>query len=380
MNNETFDIEKIEMLLRDIPERDLPFGLHERIIDSLPTGNKPRGIPSKLRTCWNKMLLLAPMPMRAGAVLAMTVAAFWLGTEVGAEREIQNNAFVQQIPGNTPAIDDDENANRLSGMGLFEDENNYPPRYFFYKTSLQEERSTGMNRWSDTVFRHIENQPEDEQNSYGTANPETDSVLFLLNLAHNLADSGNYRGALHQYEKVLRLNPQEQTALYNRATSYHHLNDKAGELQAFISYLNQFRSGKWAHQAVGHLQRLGVFDYQASMIGGRKIVINQTVLLGPEQLARQHELERLATYLRQPSAGELHLVVFYKNDLDKSRIIAAELKQQIDSILGKNRELPIRTSWFDEPAPIQTAGGEKHELEKGLFLFTQPSAQQRSNI
>jgi len=64
----------------------------------------------------------------------------------------------------------------------------------------------------------------------------------------------------------------------------------------------------------------------------------------------------------------------------KSRIIAAELKQQIDSILGKNRELPIRTSWFDEPAPIQTAEGEKHELEKGSFSLTQPSAQQRSNI
>jgi len=379
MNDDSIDKEKIEMLLRRLPEREVPPALHERIMDSLPTGTRRQSIPWKLRSCWERLMLLAPMPMKAGAILAMTAAAFWLGKEVGSEKAIKNIAFFHENSVITAAFDYG-NANQMSYMSLFEDENNNLLRDFMYQTTVQEEKPTVMNRWSDTFFRNMENLPEDTHNSPGTAITGTDSVLFLLNLAHNLADSGNYHGALHQYEKVLRINPQEQTALYNRATSYYHLNDKIGERQAFISYLNHYRSGRWAYQAVAYLQRLGVFDYQVSMIGGRKVVVNQTVLLGSQQQARQDELERLTNYLRQPTAGELHLVVFYKNDLEKSRAIATQLKQRIDSILGKNRGLPIRISWFDEPAPIQTAEGGKRELEKGLFLFTQPSTQQRRTI
>lgn len=379
MNDDSIDKEKIEMLLRRLPEREVPPALHERIMDNLPSGNRRQSILWKLRSCWERLMLLAPMPMKAGAILAMTAAAFWLGTEVGSEKEPRNMALVQEHSEMMPAFSDGI-ANQTIDTSLFEDENNYLSRDFFSKTTVQEEQSTAMHRWSDTFFRNTGNQPEDTQNSHGTAITGTDTVLFLLNLAHNLADNGNYLGALHQYEKVLRINPRDQTALYNRATSYHHLNDNNSERQAFIDYLGQYRSGRWACQAVDHLQRLGVFDYQISIIGGRKVVVNQTVLLGSQQQARQDELERLTTNLRRPSAVELHLVVFYQNDLEKSRSIAAQLKQQIDAILGTNRALPIRTSWFDEPAPIQTAEGKKLELAQGLFLFTQPSTQQRSNI
>ncbi len=379
MNNDSFDREKIEMLLSRLPERDVPAGLHEQIIDNLPTGYKPQSIPSTLRNCWERLMLLYPMPIKAGVILAMTAAAFWLGTEVDSEKEIKNIALVQEQSGLTTAFDNGHSS-PLSDMSVYEDENNHLSRDFFYKTTAQVEQSTAMNRWSDTFFRHVEDQPRGTQNSQGSTISGADSILFLLNLAHNLTDSGNYHGALHQYEKVLRINPQEQAALYNRATSYHHLNDTNGERLAFISYLDHFRSGRWAYQAVNHLQRLGVFDYQISLIGGRKVVINQTVLLESQHPARRHELAHLATYLRRPTAEELHLVVFYQNDLEKSRIIAAELKQEIDSILGKTQALVIRTSWFDEPAPVQTAEGKKRELEQGLFLFTQPSTQQRSTI
>lgn len=379
MNNDPFDSEKIKNLLRRLPERDVPQGLHQRIIDNLPTGSKPQRIPLQLKMWWEELMLLAPLPMKAGAILAMTAAAFWLGTEVGSQKELQKLAYNHQNPVTTAAFEDGR-ANQSSYPSLFEDQTNHFSRDLLYSASIQEDKSTTMNRWWDAFFGNMEDQPRDTQNSRGTAISDTNSVLFLLNLAHNLADSGNYHGALHQYEKVLRINPQDQTALYNRATSYHHLNDKGGERQAFISYLDCYRSGRWAYQAVDHLQQLGVFDFQFSMIGGRKIVINQTVLLGSQQSARQHEIERLTSHLRQSPAGELHLVVFYQNNLEKSRIIAGELKQQIDSIFGKNRGLPIRTSWFDEPAPIQTAAGEKRELDKGLFLFTQPSTQQRRTI
>jgi tetratricopeptide (TPR) repeat protein len=379
MNDDSIDKEKIEMLLRRLPEREVPPGLHERIMDTLPSGNRRQSIPWKLRSCWERLMRLAPMPMKAGAILAMTAAAFWLGTEVGSEKEPRNMALALEHSGMTPAFNDGM-ANQMVGTSLFEDENNYLSRDFFSKTTVQEGQSTAMHRWSDTFFRNTGDQSENTQNSNGTAITGADSVLFLLNLAHNLADSGNYHGALHQYEKVLRINPRDQTALYNRATSYHNLNDNNSERQAFIDYLGQYRSGRWACQAVDHLQRLGVFDYQISIIGGRKLVVNQTVLLGSQQQGRQDELKRLTTYLRRSSAGELHLVVFYQNDLEKSRAIAAELKRQINSILGEDRALPIKTSWFDEPAPVQTGTGEKRELETGLFLFTQPSTQQRSTI
>ncbi|MBB5348953.1 tetratricopeptide repeat protein [Desulfoprunum benzoelyticum] len=379
MNKDSFDSEKIEMLLRRHPEHDVPPGLQQRIIASLPLGNRPEGIAFKLKSWWDRLMLPAPMPMKAGAVVAMIAAAFWLGTEVESRQKTGETALQVESTGMETAAGNSWTDNRI-GMDSLEDQAGAYAIDFSSDETLSRQKSNNLDDLSD-IFLSSEAVPiEDRQNFQAAGIPRIDSTLFLLNLAHNLADSGNYHGALHQYEKVLRLNPQDQTALYNRATSYHHLNDQEGERLAFLSYLDQFRSGRWAYQAVDHLQRLGVFDYQTCMIGGRKVVVNQAILLGSSPPARQRELERLVPSLRRPLSGELHLVVFYQNDLQKSRTIATELKQQIHSILGEDRALPIKTSWFDEAAPVQTGTGEKRELKTGLFLFTQPSTQQRSTI
>ena len=102
------------------------------VIDNLPTGNKPQSIPSKLRNYWERLMLLYPMPIKAGVILAMTAAAFWLGTEVDSEKEIKNFALVQEQSGLTTAFDDGL-SNPLSDMSVYEDENNHLSRDFFFR-------------------------------------------------------------------------------------------------------------------------------------------------------------------------------------------------------------------------------------------------------
>lgn len=56
-----------------------------------------------------------------------------------------------------------------------------------------------------------------------------DSIPLLLNLGHNFLESYELDAALAQYEKVLALNPEERSALYNRALIYEKRGDKGSE-------------------------------------------------------------------------------------------------------------------------------------------------------
>ncbi|KAB2892098.1 MAG: tetratricopeptide repeat protein [Desulfobulbaceae bacterium] len=379
MSDNPFEIEKIESMLRKIPEREAPSGLCGHVMNTILDCDYSSDLFGKLKY-WGERILWHHIPLiRGGAMTAMVAAAFWIGLEVGSQGGEEKTYFLSEegkplvfaSKFHTIPLDD--------GTGLFEDRKTYFSPDFFPRSITLETPAQGkagpatVNRATNSTEKALRN---NQQSNSGATN----SILFLLNLARNLSDSGNYPGALHQYEKILRINPQEQTALFNRAICLNRINDTKNEQQAFTGYLDHYRTDRWAIEAVAYLQEIGVFDYQVVIIGGRKIVVNQKVLLGSHAQARQQELERLMTYLSQYPSGELHLVVFCQDDLELGKTIATRLKRQIHALIGNNREIPVRISWFDEPALIRTAKGAQHELEKGLFLFTQPSAQQRSRI
>jgi tetratricopeptide (TPR) repeat protein len=379
MKRNSFELENLEELIRQNPEREVPAGLQERIMGEILTNRPPRSMAETARQWWQRIPTFGFQPLRVGAAIGIAVAFFWLGHVAGVRDQagmtLTRPADVELAPFANSA-----QANYLVGRGLLEAGNKHLALEFFQQAALQEPRSAEYGHWQGVTYWQL-GDPEKERQSYQQSIArQPDYIPALLNLGHNLLESGAYQESLLQYEKVLKINPYEQTALYNQALSYHQLKDRSGAQQAFIRYLDQYRADKWAYRAVDHLQRLGVFDYRICLIGNRKVVVNQQVLLGPAQPARQLELERLARWLEKAPAGELHLVVYYQHDREQGKAIAWELRQQLLAIMGDEMTMPIRVSWFDEPASIRTANGTEQKLAQGLLLFTQPSPKQGRNI
>lgn len=375
MPDNPIEIVQIESMLRKIPEREAPSGICRHVMNDILAGDKSEDFHGKLSPRGERRMRHHLSLIKTGAMTAMVAAAFWIGLEIGSQSGKEKIMF---LPAEAESFVFAGNfqASYFDGTGLFEDRQTHPaPDHFSRSTTLETlfegEGWPAPDIWSPD--RTERNRQSSRQSSSGTTN----SILFFLNLAHNLSDSGNYQGALYQYEKALRINPKEQTALFNRAICLNRMNDTIREQQALTGYLEHYRTGRWAIEAVGYLRALGVFDYQVAIIGGRKVVVNQEILLDSQTQASQQELERLTMHLLQYPAAELHLVVFCQDDLESGKTIAVRLKRQIHACIGNTREIPIRVSWFDEPALTRTAEGTQHELKKGLFLFTQPSAQQR---
>jgi tetratricopeptide (TPR) repeat protein len=378
MKNNRYDIEYIEALLHQSSDRDVPSGICDSVMDEILSQSNQPGLFTKLRI-WCERMTWPILPLKVATMTALTVAAFWLGTEMGSSDIESGFSPISTYNGHTLAAGT-ARANYLIGMGLLEDGQTHLALEYFHKATASGSSPSAHGRWTENDQWPTGDTDKIWHEPPTSASRQAESILFLLNLAHNLAESGNFQGALYQYEKVLRINPQNQTALYNRAISLHHLGKFSDERQALIGYLDQYRSDRRAYQAVEHLQRLGIFDFQIGVIGGRKIVFNQKILLGSLGELRRGELERLATYLQPLYSAELHLVVFHQHGLEQGKNLAAELKHEIQGILGNSWKIPIRISWFDEPAQIQIAGEVGHEQPQGLFLFTQPSVQQRSKI
>ncbi|MBT8763979.1 tetratricopeptide repeat protein [Desulfohalobiaceae bacterium Ax17] len=115
---------------------------------------------------------------------------------------------------------------------------------------------------------------ENERKSYRQAlKLNKDHVPARLYLAHNLLDSGQWEAALKEYDGVLKNDPYNPEALYNRGLALKKLNKPVEEINAWKKYLKYYPRGRWALQAVDHLNALGDFSYRNFTIGYRRVTL-----------------------------------------------------------------------------------------------------------
>lgn len=383
MDRKPFEIDKLEQLLRQAPEREPPAVLRERIMKDILAVPPRRTFTERAGRWWRCISIPDLHLLKLGATLGIAAAAFWLGTVFEGRNQAGVTASQPQIAHQTTKLapfTDSARANYLVGRGLLEAGEKHLALEFIHRAVLQEPRSAEYGHWQGVAYWQLGDREKERQSYLHSITRQPDYLPALLNLGHNLLESGAYRDSITQYEKVLQIDPSEQTALYNRALSYRQLGDQDGEQRALIQYLSNYRTDKWAYRAVDHLQRLGIFDYRIFLIGSRKVVIDQQILLNPAHPARQLELERLADWLEKSPAGELHLIVYCQDDKRRGKEIAGELKQQLHAIMGTHAVMPIRASWFDTPELIQPADGSTRKLKEGLLLFTQPRVTPGGNV
>ena len=98
-------------------------------------------------------------------------------------------------------------------------------------------------------------------------------VPARLYLAHTFLDSGEWQQALDNYDLLLRREPYNPEALYNRALALTELDRPKEETKAWKQYLGYYPEGKWALRAVDHLNELGDFSYRNFTIGYRRVTL-----------------------------------------------------------------------------------------------------------
>jgi len=170
---------------------------------------------------------------------------------------------------------------------------------------------------------------------------DTKHVPARLYLAHNFLDSGEWQEALENYDLLLRREPHNPEALYNRALALMELQRPKEEASAWKRYLQYYPKGKWALRAVDHLNQLGDFSYRNFTVGYRRVTLERIPFSpGSAKLLAQGKpsLQVLGTILS--INDEIFLeVVCYKNGA--SALAAARAKAVRDHLLQEFPRLKL---------------------------------------
>jgi len=170
---------------------------------------------------------------------------------------------------------------------------------------------------------------------------DTKHVPARLYLAHNFLDSGEWQEALENYDLLLRREPHNPEALYNRALALMELQRPKEEASAWKRYLQYYPKGKWALRAVDHLNQLGDFSYRNFTVGYRRVTLERIPFSpGSAKLLAQGKpsLQVLGTILS--INDEIFLeVVCYKNGA--SALAAARAKAVRDYLLQEFPRLKL---------------------------------------
>ncbi len=360
-------------LLKTIPEREPPQELHSRIMAALAA--KKRSPWRRLATIFTGPVTLRFQPLRLAA--AGLACALFFGLGILAGRSFQPAGGYGQ---GLPPLAAGDRANYFLGRGLLAAGEPEQAARYLARAALLSPGDTAYEFWQGVAYG-LSGQQEKERATYRQVlDTRPDFLPALINLGHNLLQSGDLDNALAMYNKVLRIAPDNREALYNRGLIYHLQGDRQAEAAAWKRFLATHRSGRWAYRALEHLNNLGDYSYRSGRIGLRRIIFHQAALLGSDETSRQQEVRLLAEQIATIPSGPLNLVLFQAGDAEGARKKVIHLQSLFRSILNRERPQEIRISWFGEAETVRTDSGRNVELESGLLLFSAPAITMNSSI
>ena len=223
------------------------------------------------------------------------------------------------------------------------------PEYYFW---------LGIGYWANMEF-------EKEKQSYLKAlKLDPDHLMANLYLGHTYMDKNKWKQALYQYDRVLIIDSGVPEALYNRALVFRHLKKKADEIKAWQSYLNHYRSGKWAIGAVQSLNRYGDFSYRLYLLGNRRIVVP---VINFEQNSNDIKKDSLSAIgiigekLLIDMELSIHLIAYVNGNSKNAKTRANLIKRLILEAFPTIEASRIMVSWFGV--------SEKIDLDKTAIIL-----------
>lgn len=370
MNNRQIDDTKLEELLRGTHEQEPPVWLKQRIMKRIDERR-----PGLVRRFFND--LREPLagwfsPAVFATATVCVIAAFWAGMLV----ERHTGTPETQPAFHTGAFADNARANYLIGRGLLAGDQKEASVDFFRKAVALEPNSAEYIHWQGVAYGTMGNIELERQSYVRTVQENPDYLPSLVNLGHSYLAEGNYHAALDYYRRVLQQDPHTPDALYNSALAYRKLGDASQERKAFLSYLDSYRTGKWALRAVEHLNQLGDFTYRSYRIGTQQIILRVPALIRTDSPLQQQEIAYLARVLRRTVDQEFHIVVYNQGDKNEAQAAALNLRHRLVDELGPDLHSPIRTSWFDAAETLSTGHEGQRQLSPSVLIFSNPTNKQ----
>ena len=186
---------------------------------------------------------------------------------------------------------------------------------------------------------------------------EATHVEALTYQGHVYLERSEYQKALDNYKKVLELDPDNPSALYNRALVLNRLKRSAEERQAWLDYLSMYSGGPMARQAAIHLNEMGDFQYRNYLIGIRTITLESIKFqpASPEIEKDSYEsLDILGNIMKNNQKVSVHIVTYQKNN---AKLAEARAKSVKSYLLKKYPEIDssrLILSWFGVSEQIKT--------------------------
>lgn len=193
-----------------------------------------------------------------------------------------------------------------------------------------------------------------------------------LYLGHGYTDDKDWTRALAQYDTVLKLDPYNPEALYNRAVALEGLGRKEDEAAALRTFLEDYPDGSLAMRATVRLNTLGDFSYRNFIIGRRNVTLRAMAFKPWSReltLESKESLHVIEAMMKEDPKLVLNIVAYKKRDLAGAREMALKIRDYILAGRGvESARLPM--SWFDSPEIVEE-GGKRHALDDSVQFITQ---------
>jgi tetratricopeptide (TPR) repeat protein len=193
-----------------------------------------------------------------------------------------------------------------------------------------------------------------------------------LYLGHNYFDQGDWRKALVQYDRVLRLAPDYPDALFYRAAVLEKQKRTRAADNAWRDFLDRYRNGLWAFHAVERLNRNGDFSYREFWLGPVKTILPKISFAGgSDRINGQSKaaLKIVEAALKRNAALSLHIVVYSRGHARLAKSRANALKKYILNSNPAIRSSRLKPSWFGAPERVVT-GNKTHVLNESVRFIT----------
>ncbi|MEA3497787.1 MAG: hypothetical protein U9R16_01890 [Campylobacterota bacterium] len=226
---------------------------------------------------------------------------------------------------------------------------------YLKKATILNNKNADYHSWLGVNYSLLE-MLEDERKEYLIAlKIDKKHLQSLTYLAHNYYDNKEYLKSLEYYNKVLKILPESQTALFNRAMILNKLERKPEELLAWKVYLKYYPSGTQARDAVKYLNNLGSFDYRNHLIGLRTVTL-KNILFKPFSSTIDYDskssLDFLGKVLTINKNIEIHIVGYQEKNSELAHQKVKEIKKYILKKYPSINSTRLKLSWFSKPKNV----------------------------
>lgn len=198
-------------------------------------------------------------------------------------------------------------------------------------------------------------------------------VPALTYLGHNQFKEKEYKAAQATYTKVLSLQPNRPSALFNQALISRILKQPKEERAGWLTYLSKYPAGDFAVLASGYLNLSGDFSYQSHNLGGQKVALPKvqfqplTAKITSTSLRSLNIVGRAATKIEN---GKLQVVVFQKSNKKLAKNRAISIREYLIRKFPTLTPERIGISWFGVPEKRVFQREVTQNPESVRFFFT----------